>query len=373
MALIKSISGIRGTIGGKPGEGLSPLDLVKFTAAYLTWVKESKKNGQKLKIVVGRDARISGEMVNAVVTGTLIGMGAVGTVYGNLLFNKYGSDFAVITGESRNKKLKTNGFTLNSHTFYPQIFSSEDKEIIFDLIIFCVKNYQLEEAIEDVKNFVGKDTIMVTFLNGVTARDRIFSIYPNNKVLYGLSMGIDAVRTENGVVNTVNGEIQFGNADNKTISPEVQAVKECFDNSKIINKVYDDMIRTIWRKFMLNVGVNQITAVTGAPYGKSTNIETNRIIFKESMEEVLLIAKPQNIDLRQEDVEDHLKLMNTFSPDGKTSMLQDIEAKRKTEVDYFAGTVIEMGIKLNIKTPVNHVLYCIIKSLEELYYLKNSL
>ena len=76
MALIKSISGIRGTIGGKPGEGLSPLDLVKFTAAYLTWVKESKKGGQKLKIVVGRDARISGEMVNAVVTGTLIGMGA---------------------------------------------------------------------------------------------------------------------------------------------------------------------------------------------------------------------------------------------------------------------------------------------------------
>ena len=76
MALIKSISGIRGTIGGKPGEGLSPLDLVKFTAAYLTWAKDSKNSGQKLKIVVGRDARISGEMVNAVVTGTLIGMGA---------------------------------------------------------------------------------------------------------------------------------------------------------------------------------------------------------------------------------------------------------------------------------------------------------
>jgi phosphomannomutase len=76
MALIKSISGIRGTIGGKPGDGLSPLDLVKFTAAYLTWVKVSKNSGQKLKIVVGRDARISGEMVNAVVTGTLIGMGA---------------------------------------------------------------------------------------------------------------------------------------------------------------------------------------------------------------------------------------------------------------------------------------------------------
>ena len=76
MTLIKSISGIRGTIGGKPGEGLSPLDLVKFTAAYLTWVKENTEGKDKLKIVVGRDARISGEMVNSIVTGSLLGMGA---------------------------------------------------------------------------------------------------------------------------------------------------------------------------------------------------------------------------------------------------------------------------------------------------------
>jgi phosphomannomutase len=76
MTLIKSISGIRGTIGGKPGEGLSPLDLVKFTAAYFTWVKETSSGNEKLKVVVGRDARISGEMVNSIVTGTLLGMGA---------------------------------------------------------------------------------------------------------------------------------------------------------------------------------------------------------------------------------------------------------------------------------------------------------
>jgi 2-dehydropantoate 2-reductase len=59
--------------------------------------------------------------------------------------------------------------------------------------------------------------------------------------------------------------------------------------------------------------------------------------------------------------------MSHFSPNSKTSMLQDVEAKRKTEVDYFSGTVMEMGKKLNIPTPVNHVLYCIIKSFEQLY------
>ena len=74
MTLIKSISGIRGTIGGKPGEGFSPLDIVKFTSAYAAWIAKNAKN-QRIKIVVGRDARISGEMVNNLVLGTLQGMG----------------------------------------------------------------------------------------------------------------------------------------------------------------------------------------------------------------------------------------------------------------------------------------------------------
>ena len=75
MTLIKSISGIRGTIGGIPGEGLTPVDVVKFTAAYAAWAIERNSGQQKLRIVVGRDARISGSMVNKLVTGTLIGMG----------------------------------------------------------------------------------------------------------------------------------------------------------------------------------------------------------------------------------------------------------------------------------------------------------
>ncbi len=74
MSLIKSISGIRGTIGGVPGESLSPLDVVRFTAAYSWWLK-SGLSERKLKVVVGRDARISGEMVNALVCATLSGMG----------------------------------------------------------------------------------------------------------------------------------------------------------------------------------------------------------------------------------------------------------------------------------------------------------
>src|ERR1035437_725350 len=73
MTLIKSISGIRGTIGGKVGDGLNPLDIVRFTAAYAKLIKSNRPDSNK--IVVGRDARISGEMVNQIVSGTLLSMG----------------------------------------------------------------------------------------------------------------------------------------------------------------------------------------------------------------------------------------------------------------------------------------------------------
>ena len=74
MTLIKSISGIRGTIGGAPGEGLTPVDAVKFASAYGTWLKLKTPNAA-LKVVIGRDARLSGDMINQLVCATLCGLG----------------------------------------------------------------------------------------------------------------------------------------------------------------------------------------------------------------------------------------------------------------------------------------------------------
>ncbi len=75
MTLIKSISGIRGTVGGKPGDSLSPVDIVRYTAAYGSWLLSRRPSKEKCKVVIGRDARISGEMVQNIVAGTLKGLG----------------------------------------------------------------------------------------------------------------------------------------------------------------------------------------------------------------------------------------------------------------------------------------------------------
>jgi phosphomannomutase len=75
VTLIKSISGIRGTIGGKPDDGLTPLDIVKFTSAYGTWILNNNPSNNTISVIIGRDARLSGPMVSSIVTGTLIGLG----------------------------------------------------------------------------------------------------------------------------------------------------------------------------------------------------------------------------------------------------------------------------------------------------------
>ena len=78
MALIKSISGIRGTIGGNIGDNLTPLDAVKFASAYGTWLvdrNKDKASKDKLRVVLGRDARISGKMISSLVSNTLVGLG----------------------------------------------------------------------------------------------------------------------------------------------------------------------------------------------------------------------------------------------------------------------------------------------------------
>lgn len=120
MTLIKSISGIRGTIGGEQGDNLTPIDIVKFTSAYALWLK-GERTGGKLKVVVGRDARISGEMVNDIIEGTLLGCGIdvvnVGlcTTPGvEMAVTHYGADGGIIITASHNPK-QWNALKLLNH------------------------------------------------------------------------------------------------------------------------------------------------------------------------------------------------------------------------------------------------------------------
>ncbi len=297
----------------------------------------------------------------------LIGMGAVGSVYGKLLFQKYKDNFFVIANKDRKEKIIQNGITVNGETFYPNILDDNSKNKSLDLIIITVKNYSLDNAIDDLKNLVNENTILLPLLNGVTATERLKTAFPSNVVFYGLSMGIDAVKNEKEVINTVNGTIQFGYADNRSIKPEVLAVQDFLEEANIDCAVFKDMKRMVWKKYMLNVGWNQVSALTNATYGEFLKAPYIKELIERAMLEVVHVAKALNINLTEKDVTEINSLMDSFSPSGKTSMLQDMEKKKISEVDYFSGTLLKYGEKLNIETPVNEILYKLIKSIEALY------
>jgi 2-dehydropantoate 2-reductase len=301
----------------------------------------------------------------------LIGTGAVGGVYAKYLYNTYGNKFYVVADGNRKERIQQLGININHVVFYPQVISSNDKELKMDLIIFGVKNYDLEQAIKDVKNLIKEDTVILPLLNGITASERLREAYPNARVLLGLSMGIDAIRTEDGIVNTDDGVIQFGYEDNSIRTEEVTQVYKYLNDAGITAKVFPDMKRMLWRKWMLNVGVNQASAITGAQFKYFGQVEELLLLFRQAMLEVLALANALNVNLTIDDVNQIEEVIVNFTPEGKTSMLQDVDATRRTEIDYFAGTVIEYGKKLKVATPVNEVLFMALKAKEKIYLAKD--
>lgn len=116
---------------------------------------------------------------------------------------------------------------------------------------------------------------------------------------------------------------------------------------------------------MINVGMNQASAVMRAPYGIFQTMPSAQALMEALMSEVIALAKVLDVNLPRCDIEDWYAFLNTLSPRGKTSMLQDIEAGRKTEVEIFGGKVVELGQTHGVPTPINQTVLRIIRVLEQ--------
>jgi 2-dehydropantoate 2-reductase len=116
---------------------------------------------------------------------------------------------------------------------------------------------------------------------------------------------------------------------------------------------------------MLNVGINQISAVLHTTYGSFSRLPEARELMRLACREVALLAEREGIALTEADIEDFFPIFARLAPDGKPSMLQDVEAHRKTEVEMFAGTVVAFGRRHGVPTPVNATLLAMIHVIEQ--------
>lgn len=164
---------------------------------------------------------------------------------------------------------------------------------------------------------------------------------------------------------TTQGKLFFGEKENRVPTERVKRLQALFDRAGIIHETPEDMIRILWWKYMINVGINQTSAVLRAPYGVFQRSPEARELMESAMREVTAVAAAARVRITGQDIENWYGFLAKLSPAGKTSMLQDVEGGRKTEVEMFAGKMIELGKKYGIPVPVNETLYRIIRVIEQ--------
>lgn len=294
----------------------------------------------------------------------IIGLGALGVMYGKHLTDRLGKDNVFfIADEDRVSRYRKSEIICNGEAC-DFTYRSSREAITADLIIFAVKFMGMEAAIEEVKPFVGEETLIFSVLNGVSSEEMIEKAFGASHVLYACVQGMDAGKDGNAAHYKNMGYIAIGNKD-KSRDERLSSITEFFDSVGLACQVPEDIVKAQWSKLMLNTGVNQVTAVYGAPYRLVQSEGEARTMMIEAMKEVIRVADTQGVELTEEDIDYWMKLLATLDPDGRTSMCQDVMAGRKTEVELFAGTMIRIAKEEGIQVPVNEFLYERIKDLEE--------
>lgn len=294
----------------------------------------------------------------------VLGAGAMGGFFASRFFESGFSTMLIARGQ-RLERLKNQGLIVNNESYFIPAVNPDSVALPADLIIVALKNHHLREAVNDLVNLVGDSTTIISVMNGLESEEYIGSVWGMEKMLYAVSVGIDALRVQNQITYINRGKHYFGEADNTRLSPKTARVQEAFQRAEIPYETPRDMMRIMWWKFMINVGMNQASAAMRAPYGIFQTSTDARDLMRALMEEVIVLAKARKIELTEKDLDEWYGVLKSLSPDGKTSMLQDIEAGRKTEVEIFAGKVLEMGKNHSVHTPVNQTMLQIIRVLEQ--------
>jgi 2-dehydropantoate 2-reductase len=294
----------------------------------------------------------------------ILGAGAMGGYFITQFLDAPGFSTAVIARGERYERLKRDGLVVNGRHYTVPVIHPDETNEPADLIIVALKHHHLPEAVPDLRSVVGDETTIISVMNGLDSEAYIGGIYGMDKVLYAVSVGIDALREGNHISYTKPGKHYFGHADNTHIDERIRRVQAAFDRVGIAYETPVDMMRIMWWKFMVNVGMNQASAVTRAPYGVFQKSPEAQTLMEALMHEVIILAECTGIDLKEKDIADWYTFLNTLSPQGKTSMLQDIEAGRKTEVEAFGGKVVALGEQYGIPTPINQTMLHIVQVLE---------
>lgn len=283
------------------------------------------------------------------------GIGAVGSIYADKIEKFTHQNLRVLVDEARLERYKKNPTVFNGRVLDFNYILPNDTSFKADLIIIATKFDGLNDVIKNIKNFVYDDTVILSLLNGVTSEKIIAKTYGREKLLYSYFIGHSAIRDGRNITHDDVNTIVYG-SENSNDFENVERIQDFFEQAGINYLIPDDIIHSLWLKYMLNVSANQTTAILRMNFGEMLENDTCMDFAINVMKEVQAIAKAEGVRNTESMINETIEHLHTMIPEGKTSMLQDVEAGRKTEVEMFAGTVIKLGKEFGIPTPYNKII-----------------
>ncbi len=320
----------------------------------------------------------------------IAGAGAIGLMVAHQIYNYNPKAVSILARAERLKRYQQNGLWVNDEKidFHLADADSNAKDSGIptetgypDLVILACKNQHLETILDDLQNYIGSETRILSLLNGISSEEIIAKKYSNTQIPLAMILGTDAQHGNEHCYYGPKGIIYFGENTNASVegkptqecTTEVQTIAAFFEKANIAYNVPENMLRMLWYKYMVNVGINQASAtlkLTYAPFqdnGKPEFVQEAKEFMVALQKEVIAVSKHTGANLSEEDLEKWFTVLNSLTPDSRTSMCQDVIAGRKTEVELFSKTMSELGKKYGVPTPTNDLVYLQLRTIEQSY------
>lgn len=296
----------------------------------------------------------------------IVGLGALGLMYGEHIQNSIGRDnifFAM--DRERYQRHKNDKYTVNGKEIDFNLIDCHNAKPV-DLLIIAVKYNSLDSALDVMKNLIGENTVIISVMNGITSEEIIGRRYPDTAIIPCVAIGMDAMRSGTDLNYVNKGLLQIG-ITSQEMRPALGAVDAFLTKINLPHTIEDDIMHAMWKKFMINVGINQSCMIYDSPYGGIMSSSEKRASLERAMREVIVLSEAEGTNVTEEDLEASLNLFNNLDAGSYPSMHQDFKAKRRSEVELFAGTVRKLAAKHGIPVPENDLYYKRIAEIESTY------
>ena len=294
----------------------------------------------------------------------IIGTGGVGGYFGGKMAQA-GFDVTFVARGKHLNAIKTKGLTVKSilGDFEIQSAKATDNiEIIGspDLIIIAVKAWQVNEVAKELKPIIHEKTMILPLQNGIMAIDELKEQINEYNLIGGLCRIISKIESP-GVINHlgITPTIVFGETS-KIKTERLMVLKEIFDKSGIKSSIADDIHAELWKKF-IGICVSGLLAVTKTTYGELRELKETRQMMIELLSEIFQLSQKIGIQLETGFLDKTISFIDSFPPDSTSSLTRDVWEGKPSEIEYQNGTVVRLGEKYGIPTPVNRFVYnCIL-------------